>query len=70
VRRELLADRFHPDVPRVAILRRGAHLDELVRLQRAVDLGQHLVGEALVADEDDGFQAVSLRAKLAASRGG
>jgi hypothetical protein len=70
VRPELAADRFHPHVPRVAIVGRGAHLDQLVRLQRALDLGEHLVGEALVADEHDGIQAMRLRAQLAAPGGG
>jgi len=38
-----------------------------VRLERSVDLGQHLVGEALVADEDRGLELVRLGAQLAAA---
>jgi hypothetical protein len=35
-------------------------LIELVRLQRAIDLGEDHVGEALVADHDDGLQRCAL----------
>jgi len=64
---QLLADRLHPDVPRVAVVGRGAHLDELVRLQSPVDLGDHLVGESLVADDHGGRELVRLGAQLASS---
>jgi len=67
MRLELLADRFHPDVPRVAVVGGRAHLDELVRLQRAVDLGEDLVREALVADEHGGRELVRFGAQLAPS---
>jgi hypothetical protein len=70
MRLELLADRFHPHVARVAIVGRGAHLDELMRRQGAVDLGDHLVGEPLVADDHDGIQLVRFGAQLAAPLGG
>jgi len=40
-----------------------------VGLERAVDFGHHLVGEALVADDDDGRELVRLGAKLAAALG-
>ena len=66
---EPLADGLEPDVALFPRRRRGAHLDELVRRERAVDLGNHLVGEALVADEDDGVEAVRLRPQLAAAPG-
>ena len=38
--------------------------------QVVVDLGDHLVGEALVADEDDRIELVRLGAQLAPSFGG
>ena len=70
MRLELLADRFHPHVARVAIAGRGPHLDQLVRLQGAVDLGDHLVGEALVADDHGGTELVRFGAQQAAALGG
>jgi hypothetical protein len=69
MRRELLADRLHPHVARIPIVRRRTHLDELVGLQRTVDLGQHLVGEALVADDDERTQLVRFGSQLAAALG-
>jgi len=66
---EALADLLHPQLARAAVVGRRADLDELVRLQRAVDLGQHLVGEALVADDDDGIEAVCLGAQFASAGG-
>jgi hypothetical protein len=67
---ELLADRLQPRVARVAVVGRGAHLDQLVRLQRAVDLGKDLVRQAiLVADDDDRRKLVRLGAQLAAAGG-
>ena len=66
---ELLADRFVPEVARVALVGRRADLDQLVGLEGAVDLGDHQVGEALVADDDDGGKLVRLRAQLAAAGG-
>jgi len=67
MRFELLADGPHPLFPRGAVAGRGAHLDQFVRLQRAVDLRDHLVREALVANDDHGAQRVGLRAQLAAA---
>jgi hypothetical protein len=64
---ELLADRFHPGVPGVPVVRRRAHLDELVGLERPVHFGQDLVREPLVADEDDGREPVRFGAQLAAA---
>lgn len=60
------ADRVQPCPARLAVGPGGAHLDELVRLEGAVDLGDDLVGEPLVADEDDGAEGVGLAAQLAA----
>jgi hypothetical protein len=61
------ANLFHPELARVAVVGGGADLDQLMRLQRAVDLGEDFVGEAvLVADDDDGGELVRLRAQLAA----
>ena len=70
MRPEPLADRVQPGVARLALAGGGAHLDQLVRLQRAVDLGDDLVGEALVADDDGGTELVGLGAQLAAALGG
>ena len=66
MRLEPVADRLQPHVAGIALAGRGPDLDELVRLQGAVDLGQHLVGEALVADDDDGAELVGFGAQLAA----
>jgi len=67
---QALADLLHPQLARVAVVGRRADLDQLVSLQRAVDLGQHLVGEAiLVPDDDDGAQVVRLGAKFAPACG-
>jgi hypothetical protein len=62
---EARADGLEPRVAGVALAAGGADLDELVGLERAVDLGDHLVGEALVADDDDGIELVRLGAQLA-----
>jgi hypothetical protein len=61
------ADPGHPLVARLAIVGRGTHLDELVGIERAADLGDDLVGESLVADQHDGTQGVCLGAQLAAA---
>jgi len=69
VRLQALADLFQPQLARVAVVGRRADLDELVRPERAVDLRQHLVGEALlVAYDHDRRERVRLRAQLASSR--
>jgi hypothetical protein len=70
MRLEALADGLEPDVALLALRGRGPHLDQLVGLQRPVDLGDHLVGEALVADEHDGAQGVRLGAQLASAFAG
>jgi hypothetical protein len=67
VRLEPRADRRHPRPARIAVVGHRAHLDELVRLERAIDLGDDFVGEALVADDDHRLQCVRLRAQLAAA---
>jgi len=54
-------------VARVAIVRRRAHLDELVRLQRSIDLLHDFFREALVADDDDGVELVRLGAQFTSS---
>lgn len=70
MRFEALADRLHPLFASLAVVRRGAHLDEFMRVQRAVDLRDDLVREPLFANEDDGMQLVRLCAKRAAPRRG
>jgi len=67
MRGEPLANRSEPGLAHVAVTARGAHLDELVRLEGPVDLGDHLVGEAFVADDDDGAELVGFGAQLAAA---
>jgi len=61
------ADRPHPFLAQFAVVRRRAHLDELVRLERSVDLREHLVRESLVADDHDRIELVRLSAQLAAA---
>jgi hypothetical protein len=63
---QLRANLAHPRFPRLPVVGRRAHLDELVRLQRAIDFRDDLGGEALVADDDDRIQLVRLRAQFAA----
>jgi len=69
MRLEPFADLGHPRFPGLAIVGDRANLDQLMRLQGAIDLGDHLVGEALVADDDEGIELVRLGAQLAAARG-
>jgi hypothetical protein len=64
------ADLVHPLLARLAVGAGRLHLDELVRLQRAVDLGDDFFGETLVADDHEGIELVRLRSQLAASRRG
>jgi len=66
---QLRANLAHPRFPRLPVVGRRAHLDELVRLQRPVDLGHDLFGESLVADDDDGIELVGLGAQFAAAPG-
>ena len=67
MRPELSANLLHPGRAQLALVGGGFHLDELVRRERAVDLGQDGFGEPLVAHDDDGFQGVGLRAQFAAA---
>ena len=54
--------RYKPEMETLA-----PDLDQLMGLQRPVDLGEDFVGEAvLVADDDDRGEPVRLRAQLAA----
>jgi hypothetical protein len=69
MRLEPPADRLQPRRARLAVVAEGAHLDQLVGLERAVDLGAHFVGEALVADDHDGGELVRFGAQLAAAFG-
>jgi hypothetical protein len=64
------ADLRHPGNARVAVAGRGLHLDELVRLERPVHLGEHRIGETLVADDDDGAEGMGLGTQFAAAGGG
>jgi hypothetical protein len=68
--REPLADLRHPRGARPAVVGGGLHLDEPVRLERAVHLGDDRLGEALVADHDDGVEGVGLGAQRTAAGGG
>jgi hypothetical protein len=68
VRLEPLADGAHPGVARIPLAGGGAHLDQLMRLERAVDFCEDLVGKALVADDDDRDELVGLCAQVAAAR--
>jgi hypothetical protein len=63
------ADLRHPGGARLPVVRGGLHLDELVRLERAVDFGDDGLGEALVADHDDGAQGMGFGAQFAAAGG-
>lgn len=67
---ELSADLLHPGGAQVALVGGGLHLDELVRVERAADLGEDGVGEPLVADDDDRLEGMGLGAKLASAREG
>jgi hypothetical protein len=58
----------HPLRARLAIVGGRAHLDEFVRLQRALDLEDHGIRKPFVADDDDRTQLVGLGAQLAAAR--
>jgi hypothetical protein len=58
---DALADARQRDLALVAVQRRGAHLDQLVVRERAVDLREHGVGEPLLAELQDGAQGVGAR---------
>lgn len=64
-----LADAGERHLALVAIERRRAHLDQLVMRERAIDLGDHRVGEALLAQLQDGMQGMSARPERLALRG-
>src|SRR4051812_316969 len=49
---------LHRFLARVALQGRGAHLDQLVRLERALDFADHLVGNAFRADEHHRLEPV------------
>jgi hypothetical protein len=53
-----LADAGERHFARVAVERRRAHLDQLVVRERAVDLGDHRVAEALLPQLQDGMQGM------------
>jgi hypothetical protein len=56
-----LADAGERHFARVAVERRRAHLDQLVVRERAVDLGNDRVGEALLAQLQDRVQDMGAR---------
>jgi hypothetical protein len=58
VRAGALADAGQRHLARVAVERRGAYLDQLVVRERAVDLGDDRIGEALLAELEDRMQGV------------
>ena len=66
VRAGALADAGERHLARVAVERRRAHLDQLVVRERAVDLGDDRVGEALLAQLQDRMQGVGAPAELLA----
>ena len=53
-----LADAGERHLALVAVERRRAHLDQLMVPERAVDLGDHRVGEALPAQLQDGVEVM------------
>jgi 23S rRNA (uridine2552-2'-O)-methyltransferase len=55
---DALADARQRHLALVAAERRRAHLDQLVVRERAVDLGEHRVGEPLLAELQDRVQGV------------
>ena len=54
----------------LAVVAQHLHLDELVGEKGQVDLVQHLGGEAVLADHDDGLEVMRLGAQVAALGGG
>jgi hypothetical protein len=64
-----LADAGERHLALVAVERRGAQLDQLVVRERAVDLRDHRVGQALLAELQDWMQGVGARPERLA-RGG
>jgi hypothetical protein len=60
----------HPLPACLAIVGGCLDLDELVGLERRIDLEDHGIREPLVADDDDRAQLVGLGAQFAAAGGG
>ena len=67
MRLEARADLFHPRRARRAIDTRRLHLDELVRLERALDLRDDFRRESLVSDDHGRGKRVRLGTQLAAA---
>jgi len=63
---ERLADRTEHRLPRLAVVAKDAHLDQVVREEGDVDFVQHRRGYAVMTDDDDRFEMMSFGAKLAA----
>src|SRR3954452_8577036 len=62
------AEGLHRFLSRIALQRRGTHLDQLVRLERAVHFVHHLIGNAFGADEHDRLELVRPCLELLALR--
>jgi hypothetical protein len=62
---EFCANPFEHRLSRIAVIVENAHLDELVREEREVDLVQHLRREPMVADADHDAEVVSAGPKRA-----
>ena len=54
----LTDDGFHHQLFHLTIFRRHLNLDQLVVVQREIDLGQLTFGQAVLAQQDDRLQAV------------
>src|ERR1051326_3863453 len=66
----LLADGAERYLARLALERRGADLDHLMGLRRAVDLGNHLLRQAFAANGDDRLELVRARLESLSLGGG
>jgi len=62
---EFGANPFEHRLSRIAVIVENAHLDELVREQRKVDLVQHLRRQPMMADADHDAEMVSAGTKRA-----
>ena len=51
-------DGIHYQLFHLTIFRRHLNLDQLVVVQRQIDLGQHTFGQAVLSQQDDRLQAV------------
>ncbi len=67
---ERVADSFHQFFARVAFGAVNFYLDQLVRLQGAVDLAQDRRRQTVSGDADDGIQMVGARTQFAPPGGG